>query len=367
MSVQSDGALENHRGDCEAPLVSVIIPAFQVSQYISATLDSALTQTVSDHEIIVVNGASPDTGQLEAVLQPYLSKIHYVKDPRRGASIARNAGIRHARGKFVAFLDGDDLWMPHCLETQLQAFRQDPSLDMVYGDCVFFGDNVVAGRRAMDLLPSKGPVTLEALVTLRCSPNILGAVVRTKALLEAGLFNEGLIRCEDAELWFRMCLLGKRIGYHRKPIAYYRVRPQSSSSNSILILCHEISIQVLDALRQQPQLTDRERQAIDSQIALWQANLCLRQGKESLLVRQYEQARESLRSANSYFHRPKLTLLLLLLRLLPGLVRSLAQAWWSLLRLKGKVRVVMVSAASALGLAPRRAIPTLPSSAGPQR
>src|SRR5262245_36451437 len=136
------------------PKVSVIVPAYRVSQYIRETLDSVLSQTFRGYEIIVVNGASPDTAQLEAVLQPYLPHIIYVKDDRPGQGRARNIGIQHARGEFLAFLDGDDLWRPEFLEKQLAAFRRDPSLDLVYADSIHFGEGLLVGRSFFEVCPS---------------------------------------------------------------------------------------------------------------------------------------------------------------------------------------------------------------------
>ena len=91
----------------QPPLVSVVIPAYNAASYITATLDSAFAQTLSDYEIIVVNDGSPDTPLLEEALQPYLGKIRYIKQENRGPSNARNTGIQASRGKYVAFLDSD--------------------------------------------------------------------------------------------------------------------------------------------------------------------------------------------------------------------------------------------------------------------
>ena len=103
--------IENSRSDPnQIPLVSVVIPAYNSSRYISGTLDSVLSQTLSNREIILVNDGSPDTTELESALQPYLPHFRYFKQENRGPSAARNLGIREARGRYVAFLDSDDLW-----------------------------------------------------------------------------------------------------------------------------------------------------------------------------------------------------------------------------------------------------------------
>src|SRR5690348_6033557 len=91
------------------PLVSVVIPAYNAAAYLPATLDSVLVQSFSNYEIVVVNDGSPDTPELEKALQPYFRKLRYIKQENRGPSSARNTGIRAARGKYVAFLDSDDI------------------------------------------------------------------------------------------------------------------------------------------------------------------------------------------------------------------------------------------------------------------
>ena len=92
------------------PLISVIIPAYNVSSYIDEALRSIFAQDFKGYEVIVVNDGSTDTPQLEKVLEPYLEKLHYVTQENRGISAARNAALRVARGQLVALLDADDVW-----------------------------------------------------------------------------------------------------------------------------------------------------------------------------------------------------------------------------------------------------------------
>ena len=108
--------------------VSVIIPAYNTAAYITETLDSVFAQTFKDFEVIVVNDGSPDTEDLERVLQPYRARIVYVKQENRGVSGARNAGILRARGEFLAFLDSDDVWLPDYLAEQMKFLEAHPHL-----------------------------------------------------------------------------------------------------------------------------------------------------------------------------------------------------------------------------------------------
>ena len=149
--------------------MSVVIPAYRAAQSIPATLDSVLAQTFSDYEIIVVNDGSPDTVQLERVLEPYRARIAYYRQENQGPAGARNTGIQLARGKYIAPLDCDDLWEPGHLAAQLAVLEGDPSIDMVYADARIFGDGQGRGRTVMELCPSEGEVTFESLVMRQCT------------------------------------------------------------------------------------------------------------------------------------------------------------------------------------------------------
>src|ERR1700687_3102605 len=118
--------------------VSVIIPSYNNAAFIAETLESVFAQTFKDYEVIVVNDGSPDTPQLERALGPYLNRIVYFEQENKGPAGARNAGIRQARGAFLAFLDSDDMWLPNFLAEQMKFFETDPSLDLVYADTFRF-------------------------------------------------------------------------------------------------------------------------------------------------------------------------------------------------------------------------------------
>ena len=100
------------------PLISVVISAYNRPDYLQESLDSALRQTVQPLEIIVVDDCSP--ANLQSVVESFGGPAYYLRMARNGgANRARNAGVRHARGQYIAFLDDDDIWLPHKLERQL--------------------------------------------------------------------------------------------------------------------------------------------------------------------------------------------------------------------------------------------------------
>src|SRR4051812_10173624 len=105
----------------ESPTVSVVIPTYGHCRYVLETIESALGQTFSSNEIIVVNDGSPD--DTVVVLQPYTQtgRIRYFEQPNAGQASARNRGLAEATGEFVAFLDDDDIWPADKLAWQIQA------------------------------------------------------------------------------------------------------------------------------------------------------------------------------------------------------------------------------------------------------
>jgi len=210
--------------------VSVVIPAYKASGCIAATLDSVLAQTFSDYEIVVVNDGSPDTEALEQVLQRYLLHIRYFKQENRGPSSSRNRGIVEARGEYVAFLDADDFWLPEHLASQIAILRSTPSLGLVYSNSLVVRDGKCI-RRTFDRERQEKPVTFEALLGERCTVSTSTTVASRKELLEAGLFDERMTRCEDFDLWLRMAFRGTSMTYSPQAHVCRMVSHSGLSSN----------------------------------------------------------------------------------------------------------------------------------------
>ena len=93
------------------PFFSVIVPLYNKEKYIESTLNSILAQAFTDFEVIIVNDGSTDTKELETALKPYLDRIVYGEQENLGASQARNTAICLSKGEYLAFLDGDDIWL----------------------------------------------------------------------------------------------------------------------------------------------------------------------------------------------------------------------------------------------------------------
>ena len=123
------------------PLVSVVIPAYNAERTIPSTLVSVLGQTVADIEVIVVDDGSIDsTSNIARSLRD--SRLRVVRQANSGHAGARNTGIRHATGKYVAFVDADDLWLPRKLETQLCFLRRHPNVRALHSAAIHVDDGL---------------------------------------------------------------------------------------------------------------------------------------------------------------------------------------------------------------------------------
>ena len=304
------------------PSISVIIPAYNVAPYIAETLDSVFAQTLSEFEVIIVNDGSPDTDELDRALAPYLERVRYFRQENRGAAAARNCGLQEAHGEFVAFLDGDDLWMPDYLEKQLEFVRAG-GYDLAYADALLFGDSPLAGKTYMESTPSDGPVTFLSLIRRECNLLTSGVIARRLALVEAGLFEERLRQAQDFELWARLARRGAHLAYQRKVLLRYRCRENSLSGDIQSRLAR--AIRVFQHIADNYDLTPSERVEISHAIELQQAALQLTEGKKALLHGRFDKARSSLEQAHSILGGWKLRFAVLLVRFAPRLLQRFAK------------------------------------------
>jgi glycosyltransferase involved in cell wall biosynthesis len=308
------------------PKVSVIMPSYNTANLIGEALDSVFAQEYTDFEVIVINDGSPDTPELERVLASYGNRIVYLKQQNRRACGARNNGIQHARGEYLAFLDSDDSWDPKYLRVQMEKLESDPSLDMVYCDCQIYGSGPQSGKTFMQTCPSDGEANFEAFLLERCQAPISGTVVRRKALLDAGLFDERLAMCDDYEMWLRLAYHGCRITYHSAPLGRVRIgRPNSLSASNARMLAALVAI--LSNVKAEWKLSESQRAQLQEKLEETQALLALERGKELLKQSQFRQARALLEEANGQLRRGKLKITLLGLRIAPGFTAFAARSW----------------------------------------
>ena len=220
-------------GPCQAPIanapgsprVSVVLATYNYGRYLGSALESALAQTMSDLEIIVIDDGSTD--ETKQVIAPYLgnARIRYYDTEHQGQPAAKNAGIRLARTPIVAFLDADDLWLPTKLEKQLALFAANPALGVAYSRRILIDEQ---GRHLQFQQPELPRGNVLASMFRNNFICFSSAVVRREVLEEAGLFDENLALAIDYDLWLR---IARRYSfdYVNEPLVKYRTGHASLS------------------------------------------------------------------------------------------------------------------------------------------
>lgn len=299
------------------PKVSVIIPAYNIAKYIGEALDSVLAQTCQDFEIILINDGSPDTPEFERVLEPFREQIIYLKQENAGVGPARNAAIGVSRGELLAFLDGDDVWLPDFLESQVN-FLEANNYDLVYSDALLFGEAAFDGQTFMQGAPSTGEANFESLLDFRCNIILSGSVARKQMVLDAGMFEPTDVRAQDFNLWLRMAHRGSRVGYQRKVLLKYRVRLDSVSGNFAQRIEREID--AYGRISKMIKLDEKQREIVRRQIERLEADLQLERGKSFLLEKDFGAAKNAFAKANEFHQSNRLRVVVWLAKNAPRLL-----------------------------------------------
>jgi len=181
--------------------VSVVIPTFNRSDVLDRAINSVLSQTCKVDEIIVVDDGSVD-GTRELVSSWRHEKIVYIAQKNLGVSHARNAGIKRAKGNWIAFLDSDDEWHPVKLERQMTALVEQPCYELCHTNEIWIRD----GRRvnAKNKYEKSGGRIFEKCLPL-CVISPSTVLIKKSVFLRLGMFDEHLPACEDYDFWLRYC------------------------------------------------------------------------------------------------------------------------------------------------------------------
>jgi glycosyltransferase involved in cell wall biosynthesis len=180
------------------PHITVIIPTYNRSQFVVEAVESVLSQTYPDFEVIVVDDGSTD--DTVAVLRRFEGRIRLVRQENRGPAAARNRGLSEASGEFIAFLDSDDLWDKRKLERQVSFLEDHPSELICYTDEIWI-------RRGVRVNPRKRHAKWDGWIFEKCLPLCIispSSVMMRRPFFElVGTFDEDFPVCEDYELWLR--------------------------------------------------------------------------------------------------------------------------------------------------------------------
>lgn len=215
-------------------LISVIMPAYNCAKYISEAIESVLSQTYKNLEIIVVNDGSIDN--TEDILQPFTNSglINYFSQENKGPSAARNRGLKEGKGEYVAFLDADDLWNKDKLEKSVN-FLEKNNFDWVCTSMIKFKQN---GEKFIKRIPDNSFALNFSTKEVKQLTNGIfffsSVAVHTPTIIvkrmcfdKVGMFDESFLICEDTDLWLRFEEAGFRGGYLDEPLTIYRYNEKS--------------------------------------------------------------------------------------------------------------------------------------------
>jgi glycosyltransferase involved in cell wall biosynthesis len=313
------------------PLVSVIMNCHNGESHLREAIDSVYAQTFEDWEIIFWDDASTD-GSAE-IARSYDRKLRYFTGEKAvSLGQARNWALHKAAGKFIAFLDADDIWLPQKLEKQIPLFEQDQSVGLVFSDIYDFfqqDGTEISHFRRYALRPPRGHIFAYLFNTEQYAIPMSTAVVRAVAL--DGFAKEFDIRyayAEDFDLFLRIAYRWK-CDYVNEPLAVYRIHDSYCNQKSHVRLPEELTTTMEKFCQTDPDFSLRYSNEIAGnrrRIAFQQAKIFWQGGRNKEARRELKGRVTSLR-----------TLLLYVATYLP---HASAMEWWDTLqRLRRKKRV----------------------------
>ena len=210
--------------------VSVIIPAYNGDRYIAEAIDSALEQTYKgEYEIIVVDDGSTDN--TVRVVEQYGDKVNYLSQKNQGVAASRNLGLAAARGKYIAFLDQDDIFLPHKLSSQV-ALLDRSDLGIINSGWQIIDEQGVASSAVQ---PWQHIPDLSCADLVIWKPVFLGAMLFRRSWLErARGFDTALQQTPDVDLVMRLAMMGCTAAWVEEITVKYRQHDANASKNTLL-------------------------------------------------------------------------------------------------------------------------------------
>jgi glycosyltransferase involved in cell wall biosynthesis len=210
------------------PKVSIVIPVYNGSNYLQEAIDSALSQTYRDIEVIVVNDGSTDQGQTEEIVKTYGSKIRYFCKENGGVASALNLGIRNMTGEYFSWLSHDDVYYPIKIERQIKHLEKKANKQTItYCDCEIID-------KASNLIsrPRMNQDYLKNIYLTILSTSIGGCslLIPKQCFEQVGVFNESLTTTQDNEMWLRIAKQGFAFEYLPEFLVKSRHHPEQGSN-----------------------------------------------------------------------------------------------------------------------------------------
>ncbi|MFL6278621.1 MAG: glycosyltransferase family 2 protein [Vicinamibacterales bacterium] len=273
------------------PTVSVIMPAYNVAPYLPDAIESVLSQTFRDLELIIVDDGSPDsTFDIASDFARRDSRVRVLRQKNRGISSARNHAMRVALGSLFAILDSDDMWSPSYLERQLAILANNPACDIVTGNARLLG-SARDGQPARPTPDDRGEPTLARMLEDETAVFIM-SVFRRRVYEVIGGFDESMRTNEDYDFWIRAAIAGFRFCRNDEPLGRYRRRDDSLSAGELPML-HGI-IRVLRKTRSAIKNRPAELAIVESQLLRFETELLAAQARSAIEEHDFRAASERL-------------------------------------------------------------------------
>lgn len=275
-----------HHSVVSGPMVSVIIPAYNCENFLSQAIDSVLQQTYENVELIVVDDGSRDN--TATVAGKYENRLKYIHQQNGGVSKARNTGLRHATGEYVAFLDSDDVWDKMKLECQIHALEKNKDIDWIFCDFKYTKKgNVLPGRiyesgfnifkeykyKIIDFFDHKTYISVSEENVYVYWGNIYkylfkgnfilpsSVLFRKKMVDEVGYLNEDYRVAEETEYFLR-CSRNHIAGFIHHPLLCYEI-PESGNlsgkSNTEKLMKNALKTQIDSFAKNNLYFTERNQ------------------------------------------------------------------------------------------------------------
>jgi len=228
------------------PLVSIVIPAYNASNYLAQAIESALSQTYENVEIIVVNDGSRDNGETERIAGQYADKIKYIAKENGGSSSALNAGIKNMSGEWFSWLSHDDLYYPDKLQAEIDYINtllenglseEQMSKQLFFGaaDLIDADGKIIRKETRKNLSNTDRKINCDRgtlnLIAVPTQDGFHGCscLVHKRAFEDVGLFDEKLRLLNDMDLWFRFYTKGYLVHFIPKVLVCGRVHAKQVS------------------------------------------------------------------------------------------------------------------------------------------
>ena len=220
------------------PKISIITPIYNSEKYIESTIKSVLDQTYSNWELILIDDFSTDKSI--QVIEPILKKNNRVKlirlETNQGAAVARNEGTKIAEGDYIAFLDSDDLWLPHKLSVQIELMRI-KGIDVCFSSYELIDEKGESLNKVVSALPS---LSFKKLLKSNYVGNLTG-IYDAKKL--GKIYAPNLRKRQDWLLWLEALKGSSKNAFGiKEPLARYRIRKDSMSSNKMDLIKYNFKV-----------------------------------------------------------------------------------------------------------------------------